>query len=189
MEHEGDRYSFWYTHMKPLSFSLFKIRLIDEKEKEKRQSDPESEKPITNKNKMKNASLETIAEKMKDLDFCMMITQDENRKPQSRPMSNNGRVEYDGDSWFFTYEDSNKVRQIKNDNKVNLIYQTDDLLFIECYGTTEVIKDKETLKDKWVDGLEQWFPEGVDTPGICLLKITAERVTFWHKEEEGQYTA
>lgn len=175
--------------MKPLSFSLFKIGLIDEKEKEKRQSDPESEKPITNKNKMKNASLETIAEKMKDLDFCMMITQDENRNPQSRPMSNNGRVEYDGDSWFFTYEDSNKVRQIKNDNKVNLIYQTDDLLFIECYGTTEVIKDKETLKEKWVDGLEQWFPEGVDTPGICLLKVIAERVTFWHKEEEGQYTA
>ncbi|WP_294267245.1 pyridoxamine 5'-phosphate oxidase family protein [uncultured Chryseobacterium sp.] len=138
---------------------------------------------------MKKASLETIAEKMKDLDFCMMITKDEKQVPHSRPMSNNGKVEYDGDSWFFTYEDSNKVKQIKNEDTVSLIYQTDDMLFIDCCGKAEVITDKETLKDKWVDGLEQWFPEGTDTPGICLLKVSAERVTFWHKEEEGEYTA
>lgn len=138
---------------------------------------------------MKKASLETIAEKMKDLDFCMMVTIDEKQVMHSRPMSNNGKVEYDGDSWFFTYEDSNKVKQIKNDSTVSLIYQTDDMLFIDCCGTASVVTDKETLKDKWVDGLDQWFPEGIDTPGICLLKVSAERVTFWHKEQEGEYTA
>lgn len=119
----------------------------------------------------------------------MMVTQDGRQVPHSRPMSNNGKVEYDGDSWFFTFEDSNKVDQIKKDNKVSLVYQTDDMLFIECYGTATVVKDKETLQEKWVDGLEQWFPEGIDTPGICLLKVSAKRVTFWHKDEEGEYVA
>ncbi|WP_294217937.1 pyridoxamine 5'-phosphate oxidase family protein [uncultured Chryseobacterium sp.] len=138
---------------------------------------------------MKKASLKTIAGKMKDLDFCMMVTQDGRQVPHSRPMSNNGKVEYDGDSWFFTFEDSNKVDQIKKDNKVSLVYQTDDMLFIECYGTATVVKDKETLQEKWVDGLEQWFPEGIDTPGICLLKVSAKQVTFWHKDEEGEYVA
>lgn len=138
---------------------------------------------------MEKASLQTIAEKMKDLDFCMMTTRDEKQVPHSRPMSNNGKVEYDGDSWFFTYEDSNKVQQIENDDKVNLIYQTDDMLFIDCYGKASIVKDKETLEEKWVDGLEQWFPEGIDTPGICLIKVSAERVTFWHKDQEGEYTA
>ncbi|WP_294205368.1 pyridoxamine 5'-phosphate oxidase family protein [uncultured Chryseobacterium sp.] len=138
---------------------------------------------------MKKASLKTIAGKMKDLDFCMMVTQDGRQVPHSRPMSNNGKVEYDGDSWFFTFEDSNKVDQIKKDNKVSLVYQTDDMLFIECYGTATVVKDKETLQEKWVDGLEQWFPEGIDTPGICLLKVSAKRVNFWHKDEEGEYVA
>lgn len=138
---------------------------------------------------MKKALLQTIAEKMKDLDFCMMVTQDGRQVPHSRPMSNNGKVEYDGDSWFFTFEDSNKVDQIKKDNKVSLVYQTDDMLFIACYGTAAVVKDKETLKEKWVDGLEQWFPEGIETPGICLLKVSAKRVTFWHKDEEGEYVA
>ena len=138
---------------------------------------------------MEKASLKTIAEKMKDLDFCMMTTRDEKQVPHSRPMSNNRKVKYDGDSWFFTYEDSNKVQQIENDNKVNLIYQTDDMLFIDCYGKASVVKDKETLEERWVDGLEQWFPEGIDTPGICLIKVSAERVTFWHKDQEGEYTA
>ncbi|KQR93332.1 hypothetical protein ASG01_09040 [Chryseobacterium sp. Leaf180] len=138
---------------------------------------------------MRKASIETIAEKMKNLDFCMMTTLDENRNFQSRPMSNNGKVDYDGDSWFFTYEDSNKVKQIKSNAHVDLIYQTDDMLYIECSGTASVVKDKQVLEEKWVSGLDQWFPEGVDTPGICLLKVTADRVVFWHKDEEGEYKA
>jgi len=138
---------------------------------------------------MKKASLKTIAEKMKNLDFCMMVTQDGKQISHSRPMSNNGKVEYDGDSWFFTYEDSNKVDQIKENQHVNLIYQTDDMLFIECAGRGEIVKDEKILKDKWVKGLEQWFPEGTDTPGICLIKVVASNVKFWHKEKEGEYNA
>ncbi len=138
---------------------------------------------------MKKASLKTISQKMKDLDFCMMITSDGRNVSHSRPMSNNGKVEYDGDSWFFTYDDSNKVRQIESDHQVSLVYQTDDLLFIECYGVGTVVKDKEVLKEKWIDDLQQWFPEGLETPGICLIKVTSKRVSFWHKEEEGEYKA
>ena len=61
-------------------------------------------------------------------------------------MSNNGKVEYDGDSWFFTYEDSNKVDQIKKNHHVNLLYQTEDMLFIECIGKGEIVKDKTNKK-------------------------------------------
>lgn len=136
---------------------------------------------------MKKASLKTIAEKMKNLDFCMMITQDGRQVSHSRPMSNNGKVEYDGDSWFFTFEDSNKVRHIEKDNKVNLIYQTDDMLFIGCYGTATIVTDKKVLQEKWVDNLKEWFSDGIETPGICLIKVTSKRVSFWHKEQEGEY--
>jgi len=92
-----------------------------------------------------------------------------------------GKIEYDGDSLFFTYEDGHKVDQIKKNQHVNLIYQTDDMLFIECTGNGEILKDKNMLKEKWV--------EGIDTPGICLIKVRASRVRFWHKEEEGEYIA
>lgn len=40
-----------------------------------------------------------IAESIKDIDICMFVTR-ENGSVRGRPMSNNGKVEYDGDCWF-----------------------------------------------------------------------------------------
>lgn len=138
---------------------------------------------------MEKASLEVIAKKMKDLDLCMMITQDGNNEFFSRPMSNNGKVEYDGNSWFFTYDSSNKVKQVKANPSVSLVYQTSKMLFIECVGKASVETDKKLLEEKWVDELDQWFADGVNTPGICLLKVEAERIHYWDKNEEGEYTS
>ena len=138
---------------------------------------------------MTQASIATLAKKMKNLDFCMMTTVDGRNTQHTRPMSNNGRVEYDGNSWFFTYETSRKVKQIEDHPKVTLAYQTDDMLFIECYGNASIIRQKGLMAEKWIDELNQWFPEGIDTPGICMIKVTAQRVHYWHKEEEGEYKA
>ncbi|RYY48841.1 MAG: pyridoxamine 5'-phosphate oxidase [Chitinophagaceae bacterium] len=136
---------------------------------------------------MKTAALSTLAQKMKNLDFCMMVTQDGHHGYHSRPMSNNGEVEYDGNSWFFTYDDSAKVKHIEADAKVSLIYQTDKMLFIECYGRASIIKQKAVMAEKWIDELSRWFPEGLETPGICLIKVTATRIRYWDKEGEGEY--
>ena len=136
---------------------------------------------------MQKASLRHVAEKMKNLDFCMMVTQDGRGTFHSRPMSNNGKVEFDGNSWFFSYEDSNKVRQLEKDHTVSLIFQTDKMVFIECYGTASIIKQKSILQDKWVDELSMWFPEGLETPGICLVKVTASRIHVWDKDGESEY--
>lgn len=124
---------------------------------------------------------------MKKIDFCMMITQDSRNAFHSRPMSNNREVEYDGDSWFFTYEQSNKVKQIKQNPNVSLILQTDKMLFIECYGKATVIKQRRLMEEKWIDELAQWFPKGLDTPGICMLKVKASRIHLWDKGDEAEY--
>lgn len=34
----------------------------------------------------------------------------------------------------------------------------------------------------WVKGLEQWFPEGIETTGICPVKINAHRIQYWPTE-------
>lgn len=136
---------------------------------------------------MKKASLASVAKKMKSLDLCMLTTQDGRGSLHSRPMSNNGQVEYDGNSWFFTYRDSGKVRQIMNDPKVSVAFQSKDMVFVECYGHASIIDDRKTMEEHWLDELNRWFPKGLDTPGICLLKVAASRVHFWDKEEEGEY--
>lgn len=136
---------------------------------------------------MKRASLKTIAQKMKNLDLCIMVTQDGRQSMFSRPMSNNGKVEYDGTSWFFTYEGSNKVRHIETNPKVSLLFQRGDKFWLECYGRASIVRRRSMLEELWADSLAQWFPDGLDTPGICLIKVVASRVHFWDRGDEGQY--
>lgn len=138
---------------------------------------------------MEKVSLKKVAAMMKNLDFCMMVTKDGRNTLHSRPMSNNGKVEYDGDSWFFSYRDSNKVKQIENNPMISLIFQTDDMTFVDCYGIATITENRKMLEEKWVKGLEMWFPDGIETEGICLIKVSAHRIQFWGKNGDGEYRA
>lgn len=130
-------------------------------------------------------NLAAVAKKMARLDLCMMQTRDGRGTLHSRPMSNNGEVEYDGNTWFFTYEGSAKVRQIRKNSKTTLIYQTAEGLFVEVCGRSKIITDKEKMRELWFDELNRWFPKGLETPAICLIQVIAERVHIWDKGEEG----
>ena len=47
---------------------------------------------------MASTTLPDIARKLKKIDFCMMSTHAGSGAISNRPMSNNGNVDYDGDS-------------------------------------------------------------------------------------------
>ena len=34
--------------------------------------------------------------------------------------------------------------------------------------------------------LDRWFPEGIDTPGILLIKVSAIEIEYWDGEENGR---
>ena len=51
---------------------------------------------------MTDMTLSDLAKKMADIDFCMLSTRTAGGEIAARPMSNNGDVEYDGDSYFFS---------------------------------------------------------------------------------------
>ena len=67
------------------------------------------------------AETRAIAELIKDIDICMFVTRADGAV-RGRPMSNNGKVEYDGDSWFFSLRDTPKVEEIEADPRVELAY-------------------------------------------------------------------
>lgn len=71
---------------------------------------------------MSNLSLHDLSKKMAKLDFTMMATRSSNGTMTARPMSNNGDVEYRGDSYFFAYEDSRKISDLRADPHVILSY-------------------------------------------------------------------
>ena len=127
---------------------------------------------------------ERIAALVRDIDICMLVTRADGTL-RGRPMSNNGKVEFDGDTWFFTYRDTPKVEEVERDAQVELAYiATDRGAWISIEGTAEIVEDDERKRDLWEKSLEEWFPEGPDDDRLVLLKIAADRVHAWAEGEE-----
>lgn len=135
---------------------------------------------------MAELQLSDIIVKMRKLDICMMTTLAEDGHLTSRPMSNNGDVAYDGNSYFYSYEDAEVIRELKLNANVNLAFEGPDKLYIAISGKSDLLKDKEILKQHWVESLDAWFKDGVETPGIIMIHVKAETIKFWHKEENGE---
>ncbi len=140
---------------------------------------------------MTSITLEQLSEVMREIDFCMLSTRSEGGQLASRPMSNNGDVEYDGDSWFFSYEDTKKILDIVMDANVSLTLTGEKTqgrpgMFIAIQGEASLIKDRSSFDAHWANGLQSWFPEGVDTPGLILIKVHASRIQYWDGGDQGE---
>nr|WP_314088249.1 pyridoxamine 5'-phosphate oxidase family protein [uncultured Shinella sp.] len=143
---------------------------------------------------MSSMTLPEIARKLKKIDFCMMSTHGGSSVITNRPMSNNGDVDYDGDSWFFSFEDTRKVADIARDPQVTLAFTEPPSLlgkpgvFISIEGEARISKDKAQFEEHWVPDLDRWFTEGADTPGLVLIQVRGKRVQYWDGEENGTLT-
>ena len=125
-----------------------------------------------------------VAELIKDIDVCMLVTRADGTV-RGRPMSNNGNVEYDGDSWFFSYRDTPKIEQIEADPHVQLAYvATERGTWVSIEGTATVVEDDERKRKLWDKELEAWFEGGPEDDDLVLLKVSADRIHAWAEGEE-----
>jgi general stress protein 26 len=124
--------------------------------------------------------LRKLREIVKAVDICMLTTVGDGGELHSRPMSNNREVEFDGDLWFFTYGSSHKVDEVGRVPRVNASFaDVDAQLYASVSGAAEVVRDRAKIEELWQPHLKAWFPDGVETPDIALLKVTAERAEYW----------
>jgi general stress protein 26 len=139
---------------------------------------------------MAELTLEDLSSKMKKIDFAMLSTHTEGEQIASRPMSNNGDVEYRGDSYYFTWEQSRTVRDIENNPKVSLSFQGSKKhpLMVAVEGQAELIRDKRSFEEHWTEELDRWFAHGKDTAGLVLIKVHATRIHYWDGEDQGELT-
>ncbi|WP_395336204.1 pyridoxamine 5'-phosphate oxidase family protein [Novosphingobium sp. BL-8H] len=137
-------------------------------------------------------TIEQISEKMKDIDFAMLATHTAGGAIAARPMSNNREVDYDGEAWFFANDSALMVSDIDADPRVTLSYQGKSGLlgmrpfFLAVEGRAMLVRDKTRFAEHWTKGLERWWPQGIDTPGIVLIQVAGERAHYWDGEDEGE---
>lgn len=128
---------------------------------------------------MSDLSLHDLAKKMKGIDIASLSTKTDGGEIASRFMSNNGQVEYDGDNWFFTEEKTRTVGEIERDPRVSLAFSGKHHFYATVEGQAELIRDKAAFEEHWTKDLDMWFKQGVDTPGLVLIKVHAKRIKYW----------
>ncbi len=135
---------------------------------------------------MTDRSLSDFAAKIREIDICMLSTHTEGGAIAGRPMSNNQQVDYDGDSYYFTMDDTRTVEDIKKDPKVALSFQGAKAFLIAIEGQAELIRDKGEFAKHWSPDIDTWFEDGIDTKGLVMIKVHAERAHYWDGEEDGE---
>ncbi|CAN5563932.1 MAG: pyridoxamine 5'-phosphate oxidase family protein [Blastocatellia bacterium] len=123
-------------------------------------------------------SVDKIKELTEGIDFAMLTTLSGGHL-RSRPMSTQ-QFESDGDLWFFTSDNSHKIDEINADNRVNVAYsKPEDNTYVSVSGTAEISKDRAKIEELWSPVLKAWFPEGLEDPTLCLLKVSVEEAEYW----------
>ena len=141
---------------------------------------------------MAELTLSDISEKMRDIDFAILSTRTQSGAIAARPMSNNRQVDYDGDNYFFTLQETGSIRDITGDPNVGLSVQGRSgalgmkPFFITIEGRAELIRDKGQFAEHWTSDLDEWFKDGIDTPGLVLIKVNAQRLHYWDGYQEGE---
>lgn len=126
---------------------------------------------------------------MAGIDFCMMTTQGARGSLHTRPMSNNGEVDFDGDVYFFSRKASSKVHELERDTHVSLSFVGGTKkapVWIAVEGKADMIEDVEEKKSRWVDSLDAWFEKGPEDPNVVLIRVHARRASYWSYETQGE---
>lgn len=134
----------------------------------------------------KITSLNELAQKIAAIDICMLSTHTEGGNIASRPMSNNGEVNSEGDSYYFTWDESRMVSDIEGDPKVSLAFHASKGFMVAIEGVAELVRDKARFQQHWTKGLDEWFKDGIDTEGVVMIKVHATRAHYWDGEESAE---
>ncbi len=124
-------------------------------------------------------ALARVKELVEDIDFTMLTTTDDDGNLVSRPMSTR-QMDETGDIWFFTSEDTEKVEEARAHRDVGLSYcDAKGMRYVSVGGKASVVHDRAKMDELYTASLDIWFEDGLDTPGIALLKVTPTVTEFW----------
>jgi general stress protein 26 len=120
-------------------------------------------------------SLLMIARTVIDSAQCrILITVDENGKPQARTMSP-FPPEENMVIWLGTNPRSRKVKQIKNNPNVMVYYyETSSFSYVSVAGQARIVNDPEYKAQYWKESWTQFYPD--PEKDYTLIEVTPKRL-------------
>ncbi len=120
-----------------------------------------------------------VRDLLQDMHVCMFTTMTLDGRHVSRPMGVQ-QAEFDGDLWFFTYNDSPKMDEIRVNPQVNVSFANESKnTWLSISGTAEPIQDHDKAAELWTPLLKAWFPDELETEGLMLIKVHADTAEYW----------
>ena len=124
-----------------------------------------------------NPELQKLATLIQPMDGVAMLTsQDADGALVCRPMA---PLEMDdhGAIWFFIHRDSTKVEQL---NTLNLSFSDEERsTYVSMCGHGDLELDRGHIKRLWTPLARPWFPDGIDSDDLALLKFTPSAAEYW----------
>jgi general stress protein 26 len=120
---------------------------------------------------------------LQDINCGFLTTIQDDGSLRSRPM-HTCDLEADGTLWFFTLTTSHKVTEIEHHHQVSIDFcSSKQQRYLSISGTANMIKEQHKLAEKWHPELEIWFPQGLATPDLSLLKVEINQADFWESSD------
>ena len=127
----------------------------------------------------RDEAIAKLAALIKDIRIAMLTTVAEDGSLHSRPMAMQ-QVEFDGDLWFFTGQDSPKVHEIEHEFHVNVAFADPSAQeYISVSGRARLVQDRSKAEELWNPAFKAWFPQGLDDSQLALLKVEVDHAEYW----------
>jgi len=140
---------------------------------------------------MNSSDKQKIVDIMKQTNLFAFLATCDSGQPRVRPVA--PIVEDDMSLWVATSAKSRKVKQIKQNPKISLVFvrHPNGEKAATVIGEAEIVADMEKKKRVW--GLapydpSQHFPEGPESEDCCVLKINIKKIEWWEDFESGMKT-
>lgn len=121
--------------------------------------------------------LTKLGELIEDMSVAMLTTfEDAEQALMSRPMAPLELCEK-GAIWFLTDPNSNKVKHLQ---VMNLGFSNEsESTYVSISGHGEIVTDRARIESLWTPFAKPWFPDGVSSSNLALLKFVPHSAEFW----------
>ncbi len=132
------------------------------------------------KNLKANEGVEKLKELVTVINICLFSTNLKgNDGATFRPMSAQ-EVDDEGNIWFFSDINSDKNREVQEDNLVQLIFShPGESSYMIVNGVAEISTDHKRIEQLWSPAAKIWFEQGKDDPDISLIKVNTQSAYYW----------
>ena len=132
------------------------------------------------KNLKANEGVEKLKELVTAINICLFSTNlKRNDGATCRPMSAQ-EVDAEGNIWFFSDINSDKNREIQEDNLVQLVFShPGKSSYMIVNGVAEISLDRQKIEELWTPVAKIWFEQGKDDPNLSLLKVNTKSAYYW----------